>query len=48
MWWGVPCSHPLMGVEASRAVNVGSFYSGQKHPLDFHSGNVFVAPRVAL
>ncbi len=36
-----------MGVDASRVVNVGSFSSGQKHFLDFHRANVFLARRVA-
>jgi putative restriction endonuclease len=36
-----------MGVDVSRVVNVGSFSSGQKHFLDFHRANVFLARRVA-
>jgi hypothetical protein len=36
-----------MGVDVSCVVNVGSFSSGQKHFLDFHRANVFLARRVA-
>ena len=36
-----------MGVQTSHLVNVGSFSSGQKHFLDFHRSNVFLARRSA-
>ena len=36
-----------MGVEATSAVNVGGFSSGQRHYLDFHRSNVFLARRSA-
>ncbi len=46
-----PVAHQVsltqMGVDTTRAVNVGTFSSGQKHFLDFHRCNVFLARQSA-
>lgn len=36
-----------MGVDATNSINVGGFSSGQRHYLDFHRSNVFLARRSA-
>lgn len=35
-----------MGIDCDRVINVGSFTAGQKHFLDFHRAEVFLARRV--